>query len=324
MRSKEKRERGFLEAGYRFRLTLLGEERYLKPVVASLWALVYLGGVGSRARRGGGNLDCIRVEPEIDWLSFSPDEKLGRWLSENLKKAIELVGGGKDFCAEYSNLSFSKLLISKSDFDSWIEALDKVGRHIMEFRKQHKNRLFEMGAFGLPIRHSKDQFLKSTKSQRRASPLVVKVIRQGDRYRWLMLRLSGRFLPEGESLDFGGKRGMADYKILEELRIHLRKQNIATSLKLSEPESLRKLTEGLIKAFDPQAIILFGSRARGDARRDSDIDIALEISGDRPIDTGSFVGNVDLVDLRRADPKIREAVNLEGVSIYEKQATKPV
>ncbi len=42
---------------------------------------------------------------------------------------------------------------------------------------------------------------------------------------------------------------------------------------LPEPELLRQMVEIIVREADPEAIILFGSRARGDARPDSDIDL---------------------------------------------------
>lgn len=38
---------------------------------------------------------------------------------------------------------------------------------------------------------------------------------------------------------------------------------------------LRDITSRLVNAIDPDRIILFGSRARGDARADSDVDLLL-------------------------------------------------
>jgi predicted nucleotidyltransferase len=42
---------------------------------------------------------------------------------------------------------------------------------------------------------------------------------------------------------------------------------------LHEPELLRRMVDIIVREADPEAIILFGSRARGDARPDSDIDL---------------------------------------------------
>jgi predicted nucleotidyltransferase len=69
---------------------------------------------------------------------------------------------------------------------------------------------------------------------------------------------------------------------------------------------------------------LFGSRARGNARRWSDIDIAVEPL--RPLRAGllsevrealeesSLLLDVDLVDLSAADPPLKDAVKREGIA----------
>jgi predicted nucleotidyltransferase len=36
---------------------------------------------------------------------------------------------------------------------------------------------------------------------------------------------------------------------------------------------IRRITDRIVKRFQPDRIILFGSRARGDARQDSDVDL---------------------------------------------------
>ena len=70
--------------------------------------------------------------------------------------------------------------------------------------------------------------------------------------------------------------------------------------------------------------ILFGSRARGDARQWSDIDLAVEFADGAPIgvlselreafDQSNILLNVDVVDLSEVSPAIRDAVKREGVS----------
>jgi uncharacterized protein len=70
--------------------------------------------------------------------------------------------------------------------------------------------------------------------------------------------------------------------------------------------------------------ILFGSRARGDARQWSDIDLAVEFADGVPngvlsalreaFEESNILLNVDVVDLSEASPAIRDAVKNEGVS----------
>ncbi len=69
--------------------------------------------------------------------------------------------------------------------------------------------------------------------------------------------------------------------------------------------------------------ILFGSRARGDARQWSDIDLAIDSEKDLPpeifsalreaFEDSNLLLNVDVVDLRDASAEIRSAVLREGV-----------
>jgi predicted nucleotidyltransferase len=68
---------------------------------------------------------------------------------------------------------------------------------------------------------------------------------------------------------------------------------------------------------------LFGSCARGNVRQHSDIDIAILPRGPLPteflaelaadIEDGPIPYNVDLVDLRHADPALVEDVRQEGI-----------
>ena len=73
----------------------------------------------------------------------------------------------------------------------------------------------------------------------------------------------------------------------------------------------------------PARIFLFGSRARGDARRASDIDIALESAAPLPIELlaeirdaledSRVLPRVDVVDLMRASAELRRRVHEEGI-----------
>ena len=71
------------------------------------------------------------------------------------------------------------------------------------------------------------------------------------------------------------------------------------------------------------AVWLFGSCARGEPRRHSDIDVAILPRGELPVDffgeleaeieESTIAYHVDLVDLRHADPALVAEVRREGV-----------
>lgn len=49
------------------------------------------------------------------------------------------------------------------------------------------------------------------------------------------------------------------------------------------PDLLEYMVEKIVRAINPQKIILFGSRARGDDRDDSDVDLFIVYDGDESI-----------------------------------------
>jgi predicted nucleotidyltransferase len=44
---------------------------------------------------------------------------------------------------------------------------------------------------------------------------------------------------------------------------------------MTNAEALEQITRRIVEGFHPQRLILFGSRARGDERRDSDVDLLI-------------------------------------------------
>ena len=73
----------------------------------------------------------------------------------------------------------------------------------------------------------------------------------------------------------------------------------------------------------PADVFLFGSRARGDARRTSDIDVAIDPHGDVPrrivselreaFEESHIPLRVDVIDLRDASAGFRDRVRREGL-----------
>jgi len=212
------KRREFIKVGSRLRLTLIGKDEFLKHYIASLWALVFLGGVGARSRRGGGNLTVIDYNPKDLGISFIPTGYFDEWLVENLKRAKDLVGSSKTPCNEYSNLKNVKLVLSPGEFNTWVEALNDIGSRFMNFRVKNRQRVFDTAVFGLPVRHSNGQFVRAEDDiTRRSSPVVIKVVKTPKgKYLWMVLWLWGKFLPNGVKLSFMGKTQEPSFKLIEE------------------------------------------------------------------------------------------------------------
>ncbi|AHE96817.1 hypothetical protein THERU_04375 [Thermocrinis ruber] len=238
-------KREFIEPDSRLKLTLIGKDEFLKHYIASFWALVFLGGVGARSRRGGGNLAVVGYEPkdlvEDFKISFTPTDNLREWLKENLKRAKELVGSPKTPCGEYGkystlpdprNIDFNSVLIlSPKEFNNWIEALNDIGNEFMKFRKiknEQKNEqnkrneewVLDIAVFGLPLRYGKGEAVKVENTKevitRRSSPVIIKVIKTPNgKYKWMALRLWGKFLPDGAKLRFRGYTKLPSFNLIE-------------------------------------------------------------------------------------------------------------
>ena len=94
--------------------------------------------------------------------------------------------------------------------------------------------------------------------------------------------------------------------------------------KVCECTETNSTEDDLAVKYDIKRVILFGSRARGDYQRASDIDLAVE--GGRITDfilevkeTTSTLLNFDIVDLEKTAPgKFRDSIKKEGIILYEK------
>ena len=86
--------------------------------------------------------------------------------------------------------------------------------------------------------------------------------------------------------------------------------------------------EQIAKKHSLDLIVMFGSRARGQARGDSDTDIAVraarELSGDEELTIASELDrlfpNVDLCDTRKASPLLLGAVGQDATLLYQSRA----
>ncbi|MEN3047112.1 MAG: hypothetical protein ABDH49_09180, partial [Candidatus Hydrothermales bacterium] len=171
---------------------------------ASLWLAIYLGGFGTRARRGGGNIEVLEFQGEkINEIKFICHANDKRELKEFIKHNMDIV---KNICQQgsgtqkYSILRGSKILIFESK-NNWKEALNFLGENYKKFREDKKNLVFETAAFGMPVMHSgskvrivpyrREDSGDSRLSDRWASPLIFKIIKANNLYFPVIVKLSG-------------------------------------------------------------------------------------------------------------------------------------
>ena len=96
------------------------------------------------------------------------------------------------------------------------------------------------------------------------------------------------------------------------------------------PDSIHRVVELGVRAVDPGRVILYGSRARGSGREDSDYDLAFVFPKDRHGRWVRFVVDlddaavtllpVDLLDWNEASGPLREQISNEGIVLYERSA----
>ena len=99
---------------------------------------------------------------------------------------------------------------------------------------------------------------------------------------------------------------------------------------------LTAITERVVERFDPRRIVLFGSRARGEARSESDVDLFIEMDSDhtppqRAIEVSALFGlrdwPLDVVvytpeevrRLRGVNGTLLSVIEAEGRLLYERR-----
>jgi len=292
----------------------------LNHAIASFWSLVYLGGIGTRARRGAGNItvtkikdyDNILKELKIDFLAKGKDSSsVSDWLISNFRTASQIVNERKEtnFVSEFSNLSISRFIISKNGFSDWKEALNDIGGRFQSFRTINKGDVFGTAVFGLPRKHIKVTGREDIK--RRSSPLIIRLLKVESKYYWMALRMAGLFLPKGVVMKDDNKTDKPEYSKFDEFWRIIKKDNIERLLSI--PSTIEKLRSRIEKELMPDKIILFGSKARGDFHNRSDTDIA--VLTDKNIQLCDIAGAVDLIDLKHTREDFKKKIYDEGIII---------
>lgn len=89
---------------------------------------------------------------------------------------------------------------------------------------------------------------------------------------------------------------------------------------------LQAITSVLQKRENVTRALIFGSRARGDFKYNSDVDIAVYADGSLPpglyldLDEASGIYKIDLVDMNSLhNEKLRQRIEQQGVEIYARR-----
>lgn len=281
-RTRSEPERRAIEPKQQFDLTcqLHSSVQNLLPLeaaYASLWLLTHLGGVGSRSRRGAGNLqvqkvlsnDLTAALPSLQIQAKTPQELqseiaeglkgLRQWAAKAFNGSLQtLFGKQPDF--DILHPQFCKIWVVSKTFRTWDDALNEFGSAMQQFRRcrepdysnvkaviQGRKQLqpVKRAAFGLPIVFyyrslgGTGGILEGSEHDRRASPLIVRVIKLADGgYALVLLRFIAPLLPAGEQMKLRqGNRELSraqlpDDSILQDFMAHLQ-SSIGSLLEVS-------------------------------------------------------------------------------------------
>jgi len=204
--------REYIKPDFSFQINFSSfDEKVLKQTLASFWLSVHLGGFGTRARRGGGNISIEKVEGNTFAIDFIPKglrtkTELKRWFIKNVNRIKEIIPMGVR-CRKYSNLKEASIFI----FDcktNWVEALNFIGNEYKSFREKKRN-VWRTPAFGMPVMHRgfrmhrrfRERFVpyKGNRrlSERRSSPLIFKIIKAESLYFPIIVKVSGDIVYHG-------------------------------------------------------------------------------------------------------------------------------
>jgi CRISPR-associated protein Cmr1 len=218
----------------------------IKKGALSLWLMATFGGIGTRSRRGGGNLQITGIEDSYNILSDfnlifkgSDLEQYIEYIKNTLTSIIKEVDQGDN--EEYSVLRNANIyfldLKDKKCSSSYKCVLNFIGEKFSEFRNRYDddytvvkdflrgkkdNRTIEKVRFGLPIMY-KYRSLNGTGGiisatgdiKRRSSPLIIKVIQINKDFYPMLFYLGGKFLPADAKLIL--KKSKSDHEVKKPL-----------------------------------------------------------------------------------------------------------
>jgi len=244
-KKKREPERKAFDANQTFWLSVSYHSQ-LEEAYASLWLLTHLGGLGSRSRRGGGNLQVLELKtaeevtkelPKLTVNAKTPEELrdelaqgtklLRQWAAKRFSGSLNPKFDGQPIFAVL-HPDYCRIWVVNKVFYAWDEALNEFGLKMQSFRRRcqfdyekvkavvegtgDELQPVERAAFGLPIvfyYRSLDlsATLEGSEHGRRASPLVLRVAKLGnEKYALILIQFINPLLPHNEHLKLRCKK----------------------------------------------------------------------------------------------------------------------
>lgn len=200
----------------------------LEEAIKAFTCLVFFGGLGSRSRRGAGSIFVKEIKSNtnelfssivevFDTANINTVEQLKLHIEKQIKPFINNASAVKS----YSALNGASLHVLEPS-QNWKKSLEAIGK---KFKKMRNNIQSDIGGtpnFGIPILHKNRNFKMivgktfenrnhewktNVFSERRASPIIIKVIKTHSQcYFPIVLNLKGNLLPQDMSIvDKGAK-----------------------------------------------------------------------------------------------------------------------
>ena len=225
----------------------LHDDKKIQKVLASFWLFSIFGGLGSRARRGGGNIYIKNVESEMESaLEFIPHgddmTSIQDFIQKNFeiiknlreKDSINIINNNKTY-ANFNNKANKLLIFDKKN--TAIKALNFLGTHYQKFRSRYQpdydtiknfiknsnlklERKIDKVAFGLPIAYRYRSLNKKSATiegsnkdrTRSASPIFFRVIKTSNNVFFpIILYIEKDILPQEDKIKIRtstGKKGL--------------------------------------------------------------------------------------------------------------------
>ena len=201
---------------------------------------IWLGSLGSRSRRGCGNITVNSYNCSFNLTIIDPILN-GFSTKEDLKKHLESIMSNyytktKNVNNSYSNLSNMKLYILDPEND-YHKALNKIGENYKQFRSRKQpdyntvknfiitgniSQTIQKAAFGLPLEyryrseHGSNAHIEGSDNnrQRSASPIIFKVIKvksnNNSLFYPIVLLFDRKLLPDADNIKIKGTQIKAD------------------------------------------------------------------------------------------------------------------